>query len=255
MKKQKGQALVLILLVLAAALALGLTTSRQITTDTKITRQQEESAKAYAAAEAGLEKALAGESVSQIDLGNNTLSVVSNKVVGNQREIIWPVEVPQGQTLIFWLENHDSQGNLAGTYYQKRLNVYWAQTQGSTVPAVIMGLVYRNGRQATYWAWDANASRRGSNKFSSPQVGSFTLNDPTLGESKTFTNKVTLNLASYSQPVFLWLRPLYSAANFGFQGNSNLPAQGQLIISEGQVGPTKAPEITSRRLRAFKTTF
>jgi len=117
MKKQKGQALILILLVLAAALGGGLTTSRQITTDTKITRQQEESAKAYAAAEAGLEKALAGESVSQIDLGNNTLSVVATKLVGNQREIIWPVDVPQGQTIIFWLENHDSQGNLTGTYY------------------------------------------------------------------------------------------------------------------------------------------
>ncbi len=254
-KKQKGQALIAVLLIMAAALTLALATSQQVSTDLKMSRQQEESAKALAAAEAGIEKALGGNlGNGQFTLDNNLITAVTSKTIGNSRGVIWPQEQRPGQGLVFWLVNHDSQGNLGSRYYQGRLNVYWRPYEnGQPTPALVLALFYRRGQALKYWAYDPQASRRQNNKFSVPSTGHFTVSDSQQGISQTFLARVSLNLASYSQPMFLWVRSFYQAAGIGFSGSSNLPIQGHLYISAGEVGPTAAPEITSRRLQAFKT--
>ncbi len=255
-RKSSGQALIAIMLIMAAALTLGLAASQQVVTDLKITRRQEESAKAYAAAEAGVEKALVGESVSQpLDLGGGVITSVEQKVVGGNKTVIWPNEISKGQGMIFWLVDHDANGNIGSNYFQGNLQVYWRAIDASAPkPAILATLYYQNGKAVHYWAGDADAIRRQSNKFGVAEEGSFILNDDSQGKTATFGFRLpVINLAGYSQPMFLWVRVLYAQAELGFQASDNVPLQGTVYFSSGEVAPTAAPEIVSRRLRAFKT--
>src|SRR3989338_10527364 len=59
----KGQAVLLILLVVAVALGLGLSIISQSTTDVRISQQEQDAARAFNAAEAGIETALQDISV------------------------------------------------------------------------------------------------------------------------------------------------------------------------------------------------
>ncbi|MGB9585898.1 MAG: hypothetical protein ACPL7A_00585, partial [Anaerolineales bacterium] len=58
MKKNSGQALLIILLVMAVGLTIGLAVISRSVTDIRISRQEEESARMFSVAEAGIEEAL-----------------------------------------------------------------------------------------------------------------------------------------------------------------------------------------------------
>lgn len=71
MSKNQGQAVLIVLLVVVVALGFGLSIISQSTTDVKIAGQSEESARAFNAAEAGIEDAL--KNVSSITAGALTI--------------------------------------------------------------------------------------------------------------------------------------------------------------------------------------
>lgn len=254
--KKRGQALVLILLVMAAVLTLGLAASQQVVTDLKISRQQEEAAKAYSAAEAGVERALIGEGVGEkLNLGGGVVATVTKTDIGGGKTVIWPDEVGKGQGTVFWLVNHQDNGSLGNNYYQGKLDVYWQTDARGTKPALILALFYQKGAAVKYWALDPDAVRRGSNNFERANGGNFSLTDTQQGQTLTFRARTAtaINLASYSQPIFLWVRVLYGNSRLGFQGDKNLPVQGAIYLSQGEVGPTGATEVASRRIQAFRT--
>ena len=58
LRNQRGQALLIVVLVMAVALTIGLAVVSRSITDIKISRQEEESARVFSVAEAGIEEAL-----------------------------------------------------------------------------------------------------------------------------------------------------------------------------------------------------
>src|SRR3989344_3666431 len=66
-QQSSGQAVLLVLLVAAVALGLGLSIISQSTTDIRISQQEQESARAFNAAEAGIETAL--KAITSVPLG------------------------------------------------------------------------------------------------------------------------------------------------------------------------------------------
>jgi len=255
-RQSSGQALIAILLIMAAALTLGLAASQQVVTDLKVTRQQEESAKAYAAAEAGVEKALVGESVdSPLDLGGGVVNTVEQKTVGGNKAVIWPDSVDKGQGMVFWLVDHDQDGNIGSNYYQGNLRIYWRMANANNAkPAILATLYYQQGQAVKYWAVDPDSSRLADNNFTAGEEGSYVLDDDSQDKQETFNFRMAnINISNYSQPIFLWVRVFYSQARLGFQADSNLPTQGTVYFSRGEVAPSAAPEVVSRRLQAFRT--
>ncbi len=252
--KQNGQILIIMLLIMAVVLTLGLTASRQVTTDLKVSRQQAESAKAYSAAESGLEKALAGLGTDKTDLeaGYVSATVEQQDIGGTSPELVWPSTVRQGEGMFFWLTGHHADGAIDyDNYYNGSLTFCWqkADNNGDTIPAVVAALFYDQGKKVKYWALDADRdSRTNDNNFDAP------VSPPAANEcpNNSFNYSKTISL-SVNDPVFLWIRVFYADAQLGFKGNANLPIQGYVYTSTGEVAPTDAPEVISRRIQAFKT--
>jgi len=252
LKNQKAQALIIILLVMTVALSLGLAASRQITTDIKVTRQQEESAKAYSAAEAGIEKALSTGETGEIRLETNIATAVTQGVIGGKSSFAWPNPITKGDGIIFWLEGHNDDGSLKSDLrYTQNFNIYWQEESGTTKPAVFIALFYNNGNSIEYFSADPDANRRNDNHFSAPsQTGSFSL------DGINFSSKITIANSGKANPVFAWVRVLYATAWLGFDNTgsgANLLPQGTLFTSTGQVAPEGSETVVSRRLQSVKT--
>ena len=98
MKKQSGQALLIILLVMAVGLTVALAIVSRSVTDIRISRQEEESARAFSAAEAGIEQALiGGEGDYSIESEGETITAhVSQVGQGGGQTFIFPGQVQRG---------------------------------------------------------------------------------------------------------------------------------------------------------------
>jgi hypothetical protein len=113
-KAQRGQALLLVLLGMAVVLTLVLSVVSRSVTDISITTRDEESLRAFSAAEAGVEKAfIIGQDIPQTDLGNQS-SYTAN--VSNIAEFQTTYEIPgefrSSETSTVWFVSHDADGNL-----------------------------------------------------------------------------------------------------------------------------------------------
>src|SRR3989338_3351838 len=81
-KNEKGQAFLIVVLVMVVALTVGLSVASRTVTNLRTTAEEENSQRAFSAAEAGIEKALkTGPISSPLDLGNNA-SIESVQIVG-----------------------------------------------------------------------------------------------------------------------------------------------------------------------------
>ena len=247
-----GQALIIMLLVMAAAITLGLAASRQVTTDIRVSTQLQESAKAYSAAEAGIERALSeGEVGAQFEIDTNVTASVEKITLGETNRVIWPHVVNPGEGVIFWLQGHKSDGSLDPTVrYTGNVKIYFNKSSGDTEPAIVAALYYDDGSSVRYYAYDA--VNRG-NEFDLAAGGSYSLTDSKQSLSKDFSHSVTIS-AGVTNPVFLWVRAVYADSWIGFESSTgNFPAQGYLYTSTGQVAPAEAPSVVSRKIQALTT--
>jgi len=245
-----GQALIIMLLVMAAVLTLGLAASRQITTDIKITRQQEESAKAYSAAEAGIEKALSTGETAPLFLETNVSTTVTKEEIGKKDKFGWPNPIAKGDGMILWLASHNDAGEIDYSYiYDKPLKICFQQEKGDTAPAIFVALFYNGGQGIKYWAFDP--AGRGNN-FESINEG---VCDNI--EGKSFSYSKTVDASGVLRPAFLWIRTFYAdhtlLAFDNKASGKNFPSQGTLFVSTGQVAPTGAANVVSRRLVSIQT--
>lgn len=237
LQESTGQALLIILLIMAVALTIGLSVVSRSITDIRISQQTEEAARAYSAAEAGIEESLysgtGGSAV--LETGASYQTAVSGVAEGAS-EFVFPQEVSTNEIATLFLAQHDASGNLVESAYYtaQTLDVCW---EGNT--ALETTVYYKTAvgaYQAARGAWDPNPGRRSTNSFAEPDGGSC------LGLS----NKKTLNFVTMgAQPTLLFLRfrLFYGNAKVGVKtpGGSGgvLPSQGNKIESLGEAGEAK----------------
>lgn len=236
--RQEGQALLISLLVLSVATTVVLALIGRTTTTVAITAQSEESAKALAAAEAGMEQALkAGTSVNgSYSVSGSAYSYTVNQLVigGGTGVYTFPSKTPKGTTEILWLSPHNSLGILdesGSNDYNQGLSICWSSE--STVPAIVVSLLYKTVAGSygiSREAYDFTASTRG-NSFSSVAVPGPNCNNSTNYYKQVITLKSDpdINLA-------LRIRPLYNDTQIAIQTGGllmSLPAQGYRYESTG----------------------
>src|SRR5688572_30522373 len=114
MKKfEQGQALVLVLLSLAVVLTLVLFILSRSITDVAISSRQEESVRAFSAAEAGIEKSLViGAGTSLTTIGDAKYSSEVSDYSEGSQDFIYPINMASGDYATTWFMAHDSSGNL-----------------------------------------------------------------------------------------------------------------------------------------------
>lgn len=257
-KNQSGQALLLVLLSMAVALTLVLSVLSRTISDVKISSQDENSQRAFSAAEAGVEQALVvGSDTGSVDIGDAKFSAKVSDFAEGKDIFVFPSTFVSGEPAVVWFVSHDANGNPSCSgaenpcFKGDRIKICWGDNTAAPVPALEASIVYLNtaGNYSTARiaraAFDDNVSRRSSNNFVDPggscTIGTNTFQYSTTLNFSSFTPQVPYGIGAENKPQFMVLKLLYNntAHHIGVSvagSGSVLPSQGQLIESSGASG-------------------
>jgi len=227
-RESSGQALLIILLTMAVALTIGLSVVSRSITDIKISQQTEEAARAFSAAEAGIEEALVGTGELFQGTFEETEAKFEAKRVnfGEGTEFVFPQEIQVDDPQTVYLAKYETDGTLTPYYNKSSIDLCW---NGNA--AIEASLYYESGGyKVARYATDPNgASRTPPNNFDPPDAGS----------CAGLAHRKTLSFPT-GTPLFLRLRVLYANAKVGVEtpggAGGVLPSQGNKIESTGQAG-------------------
>lgn len=221
-----GQALLIILLVMAVALTIGLSVIARSITDIAISHKEEEAARAFSAAEAGVEQALLLASCPStppcdvtpptVSTGTITALRLDTIVSGDKKSFVHPQSLAAGESASIWLVPHNTSGddlikNSNGDlifcdsnnhcFTGNQLQFCWgkAGTESdtgkiATWPALEVMVIRKTASGADLYkigrgTYDPNSTRRDTNKFSAPDSGTCTVS----GQGFAFTKTVNLS--------------------------------------------------------------
>jgi len=266
-KNESGQALILILLSLSVVLTLILYILSRSVTDVAVSGTQEESVRAFSAAEAGVEKALVVGSASQGIGDSSYVANVTNFAQGSQ-SFNYPISLSAGDTATAWLASRDASGNLTSPGSFNSITVCWGDA--ATAPAIEVSVYYEStpGNPLTTAAnlatikiariaFDPNAGRSGA---SGNNFRTVTGNTCTIS-GQTYAFQQTITFASFSPAVtstgliLARVRMLYNSIpqNVGIVlPAGTLPSQGQTITSTGTAGAVSGVGGSNRKISVFQ---
>ncbi|OGG35163.1 hypothetical protein A2363_03755 [Candidatus Gottesmanbacteria bacterium RIFOXYB1_FULL_47_11] len=248
---QRGQTALIALLVLTIATTVGLSLVARSTTDISMTRTLEESARAFSAAEAGVEVALktgaAITTASDSELGTTYTAMVSAIRGTETSPLVFPSKTPAGDTTTVWLADHDANDAIDDAFPPKypslsSVSVCWSKESDLEIPAIVVTILYKestdvsgNPYRVAKAAYDPDGAR--ANNFSDP--GAFSGG---CGDGKT-TYRQEITFASFTPAIdpaadvliALRIRPVYYPAQLAVQPvGQQLPVQWNQITSVGQ---------------------
>ncbi len=246
---QSGQILLIVVLSMVVALTVGLSIASRTISNLKISKQNEESQRAFQAAEAGLERAsrqLYGGNTSSInaDLQNNASFTVdidtqrSNQIVLNGNDI-----VQRAVGLDIWMggeyPNYDNP-------FTGRVRLFWGQpdqectdTGDNYPPALEVLLIYggEDNPQLLREVYDPCGSTRTPNSVAASDARGNPVEGTTFRYSAIFPISGNMTNAMIIKVI-----PIYNSTRLGLayvSGTPNqLPAQGSVITSTGTSGDT-----------------
>lgn len=263
---QSGQALLIILLVMAVILTIALSVVSRSVTDISVSQKEESAARAYSAAEAGIERVLLGGA----DLGEGLPSgdTFDAKITGlglaaGGKEYIVPLLMSSGETTPVWFVGHKDDGSTdcsatTPCFTGNEIKLCWGEDAtpagDPTTPAIEMSILYKTT--------DDNATARVARKAFDPNTtrnNSFTKGSdgPCIIEGKNFAFSKNVKFVQDFSPAitvrsqttqFLGaqsarLRLLYNtdrAHGVGMMvlapANAVFPKQGNKVSSEGESG-------------------
>lgn len=246
---QSGQVLLITLLVLSIAVTVALALIARTTTDVSISGQVEDSARAFNAAEAGIEQSL------RSGLGTDTAQVLSN---GSQYQVSvaniggatgvyqFPQKALRGVVQTLWLTNHNADGTIndswsvpAGSdtpYAATTIDVCWSK---ETVAPALEISIWKDTDQVYRRTYDPEATRRADNFFSSvtATTGTNCGSANMYRQHITFTSDFNAGIRTTTTMRLMRIRPIYSDATIAIDtGANHLPQQGKRIESVGTSG-------------------
>jgi hypothetical protein len=257
MKKRtpQGVSTVLILGVVAILVTVVVSLVSRAVVDIRITKQQEEQARAFSVAEAGLEKALVGGPDEGVIEGID-YQVFEGQEIGNSLNYDYPRPVDQASPVTVWLVDHDDgdefnpeAGLGSNSYRGNSIDLYWGELAASpnedTTPAIEASLYYQdaggNIKVEKYTA-DPNGSRPNPSGFNSVETGGF----PSGSARYEFHHQISVPCTD-NTCLALRLRLFFNDDRphpLGVGGiGSNIPSQGECRQSTATAGDSG---ITSR---------
>ena len=258
--KNSGQALLLVLLSLAVIVTISLSVVSRSISDINVTTKEEESLRAFSAAEAGVEEILVSPTFTSTDV----TKTVSGTPAGEDEveykatisgfpdptgEYVYPFEIASGDSATFWFMSHQDLNTLVcPTCYTGTgsLEICWGKPASSISPAVALGILYEDA-QGRLQLYQEVVDSQGDSR--TPGTSS---NPPSLGctiSGQAFLFKKSLNLSTLGLPVgagnagklkLLRVRMLYNTDQTQMigvnTGSESLHAQGRKINSIGTAG-------------------
>ena len=257
--RSSGQVLVIILLVMIVGLTVGLFLLGRTTVDVSVSKNVEESARAFNAAEAGIEEAIRDVTTVVVppvpfapgltyQVGVTDITPVGGNFYPETR--LKPVQI--GKVFNMWLVPHnDSTGDLIeapGQAYKDTLSICF--TNGSITPAIQITMHYKDGPSGEYRSvstgFDPDPIRNDSNHLK--DTNSLTTcngaapNNYNYQVNIDFANDFGIDLTAPGAafPLVMRITPLYGSTAIAVIPDSTasptLPKQGNEIESTGRSG-------------------
>lgn len=276
-KSERGQILLIVVLTMIVALTVGLSIAARMVTELKFSKQNEESQRAFQAAEAGIQQTLEKKDVVKIDnIGNN--SKVLTAYDASQGQVIIlnnGQEVDQDVGADVWLSNYSTTpqdpsdplypnnptklfGNPMGNISPVPITMFWGSknqigdcnSTGDNVPPAIEVVLLRGPiGSPTIQKSVYEATGTGCPRINNAKPGTSDSYTPKLGgpqfqyaASLTFTSG-GLELPE-SKGLVMKVIPLFNSTIIGFQSTTpspnqiDFPAQGAVVTSTGTSGDT-----------------
>jgi len=272
-RKSSGQAVLLVILGMAVVLTIVLSVVSRSVTDVSVTKVEEDSSKAFSAAEAGIEKLLIGgsSSISNFDLGNQaSIELAQTSALGEgERFFSFDETYKSGDIGTIWFVSHDSNDpsklapcSAASPCFNGDIeNICWNGTD-EEAPAVELSFYYDTGGgfsvgdfsgvKVKRLAFDPVANRSvGFGAISQPPA-----DDQDLNSYRFCTGSIPRSVigGGSGQPLFARVKFLYNTAtgyNFGIKvSNGTLPSQGRQLESKGTAGSAARKIVVNDYYRA-----
>lgn len=239
---EKGQALLIVIMVLATVITVVLATTFTSRTDTQTTKLEEESQKALAAAEAGIEKILSsGQESGTLNIQDVSADLRAAGLTGtvtvapsDDSDMFISPLIKQDEQYTYYAAPYTKSTNTFGSSTAQNLTICFGSTSSGTHPALEITLV-KADYSINHFLVDPDA--RVSGAASS-----------TAGCSATtgFAYSYVIPSASIGTNTNLMIvRALFTDTKFVVDGVSPLPTQGLNITSQARtgIGATKRVEL------------
>lgn len=258
-----GQAVLVVVLISVIALTIGLSIAGRTVTDIKMSRQMEESQRAFSAAEAGIEAALlSGTEASGVGIGNASYSVKIRETSAEEF-VFWSDD--KEDSFQFWLADYNNMEQ--EVYSKNRIRVAWGSQNSqwnsdNNTPAITIAIIYKEGNDYKVGRYflDPRADRlnnfckRDGDNCPPGKVTNFLTNGETVGGT-AFQFGADLSLADFQGvgKTLQIIRGLLfynnSGQPVGFKALSQgtFPNQGKIIESVGVAGNS------SRKVKVFQS--
>lgn len=246
-KNEKGQAVLIVLLSLSVVLIVILYILSRTITDVSLSSKEEDSLRAFSAAEAGIEKALVGlyavgSSSGPVAIGDGTFTANVSAFSKGSSQSVYPIPLKSGESATFWFTEHDATtGDLACNasnlcFNGTQAKFCWGDSgtlNNAQSPALEISIYYKVGSEyrISRTMVDPVAGRTQNN--SAVAAGCNNLN----GEN--FQYGYTYNLTGLTNLQFATAKILYNttqahkiAIDVSSSG-STLPSQGAKVNSNG----------------------
>ena len=244
--KESGQALLIILLVMSVSLTVVLSIIARTVTDVGISKSQDESIRAFNAAEAGIEKAIIGGAMYGHLESGATFTTTLTETGGGTSSFLYPVNINAGESATFWFVSHQTDpvtheekatcGGDPTNLCEKQPNVRicWGETgtpaDSDTTPAILFE-VYYNSDTVNYLEWDT------AGDFSDIRVARATSDPYSIRRTiNQFNDISTVPCGPVGGTTFafgrrFFLNPGGSFENIGLP-NWTLMSQGSIIMAK-----------------------
>lgn len=264
---QSGQILLIVLLAVAVVATVVLSVVSRSVVDVGVTTREEESLRAFSAAEAGLEEALITASPGETVTGDfqDTESTVSTYSVDvrsfpeNLRQFSYPYSLVSGETGTVWFVTRDDNefldcDNSNPCFNENSLNLCWgtpSSGRSDTLPAIEVSVLYRT--QAGEYAvsrngYDPISSRASDNNFQYASASCSAFPGEFASQATINFRAGGLNIPSTATMMAMRVKMLYNGTvphSFAVSAGADLPTQGKQVSSEGVAGEA------TRRINAF----
>ncbi len=251
-EQEKGQALLIVVLVMVVSLTVGLSLVSRSITNLRTASEEENSQRAFSAAEAGVEQAAkTGRGISTAKQFDNN-SVIAQVSISTVRGTEFPLyggnTILRDDAVTLWLSDYSADpSKIYLNPWSGNLTVYWGSSSDVCDPSVSVNsmaaleLVLISGTKTApvsqHYALDPCNARTAVNNFTYVSGGGGTIS----GRSYQFKSTIAV-----TSGLIMRIMPLYSKVQIAVSGNSELPAQGSTIDSVGTSGTT------SRKIAFFQ---
>lgn len=242
--------LLVVVLTMIIALTVGLSVASRTITNLRISRQSDESGRAFQAAEAGIEQVLqSGGGSSSLNFFNNSSFTTSVSHPSGTSFLLNGGEmVDQVTGLDVWLSNHDPIGADGQIPFSGGINgnvtFYWStdnqtectNTGGVTGPGKVksaLEIIVLSGNKLSPTMNKYLLEANGCNRITNAQAPSPGGTPP--GETINFQNSKTI---SVTNGLIARVIPIFNSTKMAIVSTVALPQQGTMVESVGKSGET-----------------